>query len=86
MKPRKCDVCLLRFKPRQHNQKRCSPECADIAKYGDNKNPYNLRKAIKETGNPCDICGKDRGPNYRVCQTCVKARGSYDDSINYVAW
>ena len=90
MKPREilhkiCDHCSEPFPTVQGNARWCGKECRAAARYTENRNPYRKRAAT--TGKPCDECGRDRGPNYKICQKCVKAtRGRYDPLTEYATW
>ena len=75
-----CDFCNNEFTATQGNTLWCGKTCRDAARYVENRHP-------KAGGKPCELCGRDRGSNHRICQKCVKrTRGGYDPMTEYASW
>ena len=79
-----CRVCLSPFTATKANAVYCSVDCRDNPQH---KWAREKARRRRKTERPCELCGKDRGPNYSICQVCVRAtRGCYDESVGYSAW
>lgn len=63
-----CRVCGEPYIGKKGNSVYCSVECRE-----NPKAKYVRTKRAMIVDRPCDKCGRDRGPNHSICQTCVKA-------------
>ena len=83
-----CEVCHGDYTSLRINSRWCGKECRNAARYTDNKSAtYRSKGSVSKSGKMCAYCGRDRGPNFSICQICVKAtRGGYDESLALVAW
>ena len=76
------EPCTTKLTATRSNALFCSKLCRDRARPRDDNKRISSR-----SGNPCELCARDRGPNHNICQTCVRAtRGVYDESLAHVAW
>ncbi len=79
------EPCGVKFTATRSNAVWCSKRCRDRVKYAQNRDQFKRKSA--RSGNPCELCARDRGPNHNICQTCVRAtRGVYDESLAHVAF
>lgn len=67
---RSCDACGKVFRPRQYNQRACSPDCARVLKNQDTK---TIREGYTEI---CPICGKKIEGHKKYCSDECRMVGS----------